>query len=271
MKKLLIILALILSLSLGAAAEQPPVYRLGDPMEDLSLTAPEGGSLTLYDRLKEKDLALILCCAHESDACRQALARLQEAALTCQDRADIITLCPERADNTLTGDPGDLLPRLELTDDPVLLAVDRFGVIGYLGGVPADSAACRRLMDVFLKDDYAQSELLAEVPAAPAGPAMGPAFAAPEASAAPPSGEVAYTIRCVDQNGAPVAGAMVQICDASTCRVAPTDADGLHVFTSAPCAWEIHVLIAPAGYSAGGEVLTAPAQGGEITLTLTKN
>lgn len=89
-------------------------------------------------------------------------------------------------------------------------------------------------------------------------------------SASVPS-ECTYTIRCVDQNGAPVAGALIQICDDSTCRVAQSNADGLHSFTSAPCSWEIHVLAPPSGYTADSEALTAPFTGGEITLTLNKN
>lgn len=85
-------------------------------------------------------------------------------------------------------------------------------------------------------------------------------------------GEVTYTVRCVDQNGDGVEGVTVQICDDSSCRVAETDSNGLHVFASAPCAWEIYVLLPPEGYTADpDEVLRTGLSGGEVVLTLTKN
>lgn len=80
-----------------------------------------------------------------------------------------------------------------------------------------------------------------------------------------------YTLKCVDQNGAPVAGVMLQVCDETTCQVFITDADGLCTFTLAPYAWEVHILRAPSGYAADSTaVVLAPVQGGELLFTLTK-
>ena len=80
-----------------------------------------------------------------------------------------------------------------------------------------------------------------------------------------------YTLRCVDQNGAPVAGVMLQVCDETTCQVFITDAEGLCAFSLAPYAWEVHILRAPNGYAADfTDVVLAPVQSGELLFTLTK-
>lgn len=82
----------------------------------------------------------------------------------------------------------------------------------------------------------------------------------------------AYTLRCVDQNGNPVSGVMMQVCDDETCQVLMTDGNGVCTFTAAPYAWEIHILRAPDGYTVDStEVVHAPAAGGEIVFTLTAN
>ena len=80
-----------------------------------------------------------------------------------------------------------------------------------------------------------------------------------------------YTLRCVDQNGVPVAGVMLQVCDETTCQVFITDAEGLCAFSLAPYAWEVHILRAPNSYAADStDVVLAPVQGGELLFTLTK-
>lgn len=86
-----------------------------------------------------------------------------------------------------------------------------------------------------------------------------------------PEGPVEYTLICIDQHGNPVQGAMLQICDEETCQVLISDADGKCSFTGTPYAWEIHVLMSPAGYTADStNVFLAPVTGGEMTFTFTK-
>ena len=82
---------------------------------------------------------------------------------------------------------------------------------------------------------------------------------------------VEYIIRCTDQHGNPVQSVMLQVCDDEICQVFTTDADGVCRFSSAPYAWEIHVLITPAGYTADSpDIVYAPVQGGEVSFTFTK-
>jgi len=85
------------------------------------------------------------------------------------------------------------------------------------------------------------------------------------------SDQVNYVVTCTDQNGNPVAGVMVQVCDEATCQVFFSDESGQCTFAAAPKAWEIHILMAPEGYSAGeNTIVHAPVEGGNVDLTLTK-
>lgn len=87
-----------------------------------------------------------------------------------------------------------------------------------------------------------------------------------------PEGYGAYTINVVDEAGAPVAGAMVQVCDADTCSVLPTDDNGQLTFQLPAYAYEIHILTLPTGYSVeeGQESAVMPEEGGELTFTVQK-
>jgi len=102
-------------------------------------------------------------------------------------------------------------------------------------------------------------------------------YAEPESAADVDAGiedsqEISYTIRCVDQDGQPVSGAMLQVCDAETCMVLRSDDLGICSFAGAPYAWEIHVLKSPEGYSPeSSQTVYAPLTGGEITFTFIKN
>lgn len=83
--------------------------------------------------------------------------------------------------------------------------------------------------------------------------------------------EATYIIRYADQDGQPVAGVMVQVCNAETCQVYTTDENGVVTFTSAPYAWEIHALRFPEGYEGDtNTVILAPVEGGEMSFTATR-
>ena len=85
------------------------------------------------------------------------------------------------------------------------------------------------------------------------------------------SGDVTYTVTYVDQNGDPVPGVMCQVCDENMCQVFTSDANGICKFTLPAKSYEIHTLKIPAGYEGDTTTITnAPAQGGELTFTLTK-
>ena len=87
----------------------------------------------------------------------------------------------------------------------------------------------------------------------------------------PEAAQSAYTVRFVDQHGAPVAGVILQVCDEETCMLYTSDENGVCSFTLAPWAWELHTLKVPAGYEGDTQTVThAPEAGGEVIFTLTK-
>ena len=60
----------------------------------------------------------------------------------------------------------------------------------------------------------------------------------------------AYRVIVYDSEGHPVEGAVIQLCDDTTCAFQPTDAEGIATFTvSEPKAYDIHVLMVPEGYT----------------------
>jgi hypothetical protein len=87
-----------------------------------------------------------------------------------------------------------------------------------------------------------------------------------------PEGDGTYTVTYVDQNGDPVPGVMCQVCDEASCRVFVSDESGVCQFQLPAGAYEIHTLKVPAGYEGDTTTITkAPANGGELSFTLTKN
>ena len=69
----------------------------------------------------------------------------------------------------------------------------------------------------------------------------------------------AYRVIVYDTEGHPIEGAVLQLCDDTTCAFQPTDAEGVATFSvSEPKVYNIHVLMVPEGY--------APDQGEYKTL-----
>lgn len=98
-------------------------------------------------------------------------------------------------------------------------------------------------------------------------PATEAPTAAPETEAAD-DGKVTYTIHVQDENGAPLAGVMVQICK-DACLPGMTDADGNAIFTVAEDDYKASFLSLPEGYDYTTEETEFYFDGAtEITLVL---
>ena len=65
-----------------------------------------------------------------------------------------------------------------------------------------------------------------------------------------PENMATYTIRLTDGDGQGVAGAKLQVCTDTLCRLMTTDENGQVTFTDAPYAYEVEILKLPAGYTA---------------------
>lgn len=83
--------------------------------------------------------------------------------------------------------------------------------------------------------------------------------------------ESSYTVKFVDQTGAPVSGVMLQACSDDVCIVYFSDENGVCTFSLLPGTWEMHVLMLPEGYKGDTETVWTLAEGGEeIEITLEK-
>lgn len=81
-------------------------------------------------------------------------------------------------------------------------------------------------------------------------------------------GKVTYTITVVDEAGAPIAGAMVQIC-LDACYPGVTDTNGQAKFSVVEEDYKVSFLSMPAGYTYSGEAQEFYFDGGyDLTITL---
>jgi len=81
-------------------------------------------------------------------------------------------------------------------------------------------------------------------------------------------GKVTYKATVLDNTGAPVVGAMVQICK-ETCLPTVTDANGVATWTVAEDDYKVSFAIVPEGYEVE-EVYLFDGDATEMTITITK-
>ena len=87
------------------------------------------------------------------------------------------------------------------------------------------------------------------------------------------SAKVTYTVTVKDQNGDPVEGAAVQMCDDNGCKMpAATDANGVVTFSYDPSNYHITVVECPEGYTCDPEqAFYFEGEATELTVEITKN
>ncbi len=88
-----------------------------------------------------------------------------------------------------------------------------------------------------------------------------------------PSTKVTYTVTVKDQNGDPVEGAAVQMCDDKGCKMpAATNAEGVVTFTYDPSNYHITIVECPEGYTCDPEqAFYFEGESTELTVEITKN
>ena len=96
---------------------------------------------------------------------------------------------------------------------------------------------------------------------------------ATEAPTEAPSTKTTYTVTVKDQNGNPVEGAAVQMCDDKGCKMpAATNAEGVVTFTYDPSNYHITVVECPEGYTCDPEqAFYFEGEATELTVEITKN
>ncbi len=111
-----------------------------------------------------------------------------------------------------------------------------------------------------------------EKPAETEAPAVTEAPVVTEAPAAeteaPAEEEGGYSVTVLDENGAPIAGAMVQLCK-DACVPGVTDAAGTAKFNLPEDEYKVSFLALPAGYAYVDEVDTFYFEDGSMEMTIT--
>ena len=184
MKKLLaalIALALCLTGFVMAGAEDDfHIYQLGETIEDFTVTAIDGQTVTLSELLKEKDMVLLNLWATWCGPCEAEFPAMEEAYEQYQDRIAIVALScdPEDTDEMLADyaaehgmtfyvghDEPDFATKFDITGIPTSVVIDRNGIICFIecGSMP-DAATFAMIFDMFVGEDYAEPVLLTETP-----------------------------------------------------------------------------------------------------------
>lgn len=86
--------------------------------------------------------------------------------------------------------------------------------------------------------------------------------------ASAPDSNTPYRIICVDESGAPVAGATVQFCSDMQCMMGKTDENGVAEFDEEPGHYTVHLLKPPEGFAKDKTEYEAPAVPGDVTIVV---
>lgn len=81
-------------------------------------------------------------------------------------------------------------------------------------------------------------------------------------------GKTVYTVTVVDESGAPISGAMVQLC-LDACYPGVTDANGQAKYTVEEADYKVSFLTLPAGYTYSGDAREFCFEKGSFDLTVT--
>lgn len=83
--------------------------------------------------------------------------------------------------------------------------------------------------------------------------------------------KAAYTMQFIDQNDAPVAGVIANICDETTCSPMISDENGMISFENVPYPYDVHVIRVPDGYTFDTtQSFILPEDGCDIRFIVTK-
>ena len=181
MKKMgLLAAAAMLALSLPASAGED--MHLGEQMYDFTVDTIDGGSFTLSEALEEYDMVLINLWATWCGPCEMEFPYMEAAWEDVQDQVAVIALSVEENDTPeilaeyaeehgmhffVGRDTAGLDEYFMVTGIPTSIAVDRFGSICWEEvGAVTSKETFTALFETFIGDDYEESVILRETPAA---------------------------------------------------------------------------------------------------------
>ena len=183
---LALVLALVLALGLAAlpasaeVSAATPYSHRGEALPDFTVATIDGGSFTLSEALKEKDMVLINLWATWCPPCEMEFPFMEEAYELYQDKVAVVALSiePEDTDAKLaeyaeahgmtfpvgSASGTNLGPTFATLGIPTSLIVDRFGNIGYIEiGAQTATTSFTRAFDAFVGEDYAESIVMQTV------------------------------------------------------------------------------------------------------------
>lgn len=188
MKKIALILVLLLSLLCVLPAGASSVYQPGDTIEDFSVTTPAGQVITLSALLEEHKAVLINFWFINCTWCDYEFPFLQEAYEKMGDDVAVLALTPYDSNDAIAAyqqekgltfpmamDTANLSARFGCSGYPTTVMIDRYGVYCFFesGAMPSTNTVLR-LMQPFAAEDYTQSLVNFEIPAAQPAAAMPP-------------------------------------------------------------------------------------------------
>ena len=180
MKRILCVLMVLLLLSpFSAGTEQiDDYYRLGDTVEDFSLTTPDGEEYAL-SRVLQDHAAVLLCFWFSGcGPSRYEFPFLEKAYESFQDQIEVLAITPYDEDDAILQyqqtmgltfpmmhDSLGICDRFVDYGFPTCVLIDRNGVICYTEcGAQNSPDAFERLFMPFLTDDYSEPLLLSSIP-----------------------------------------------------------------------------------------------------------
>ena len=188
-----VVLAMTLALALapGAVAEQTATtrYAMGDTVEDFTLTTPEGEAVSLSALLEQHKAVALNFWFAGCGPCGMEFPYLEEAYQELKDDLAVLAITPYDDDAAITDykaekglsffmaqDTIGLTNRFVQEGFPTTVIIDRFGVYCFYGcGAVTDKETFVRLFTPFVAEDYTQSLVNFEIPAAKPSVAMPPA------------------------------------------------------------------------------------------------
>lgn len=176
MKKSMISIVLLTLLAVMCVSAQGE-SRLGKPLADFTVQTIDGGTFTLSEALREKDMVLINLWASWCGPCEMEFPYLEEVYERHSDRAAVIALSIERSDTperlaeyaeahgltfSLGSDSGiGLGDYFGAYTIPTTVVVDRFGYVALVEtGAQTSAAAFEGLFRYFLDDGYTETTVL---------------------------------------------------------------------------------------------------------------
>lgn len=149
------------------------IYKIGDKIDDFTVTTYDGKTMSLYSILEEKDVVLLNFWATWCGPCKKEFPAIQEAYEQYSDKVEILALSVDDTDTDeilknyvaeigmtfpVARDTAGVGDCFSVSSIPVSVVIDRFGVIcAAEPGSQPDSKIFTNLFEMYTAEDYTES------------------------------------------------------------------------------------------------------------------